>query len=210
MAKKTRSPKQKAATRKLVALNKARGKGGSKKRKTTESKGKRRSSPRRASVGPLEAAITPLGDLSTQAANAAMGLGTASAFTGVLLGRTIVHPAGGLNDMSRPDGETLEIVNPFTGSVDQSIRPAIDVVQMIGGQRSFAGQPTTFNARIRAASAAIGYNFRSAFHGKGSSFVWGPVAVGVGAKVADAVLIPLANNLARGGDNLIAGIGVGR
>ena len=195
-----RTPKQKAATRKLVALNR-RMSGGTRKRsnprRTSTRRAPRARTPALLRGGP-RARQSPLGRNIRNFGVVGAGLvgtygSTNPAFT-ILAGRNLLHPTGDLRTTVRTNAATLDFRNPFTGNVQANPNVMLDVVSNLSGETVLVGQPEGFAARGRAALASATYNLRSSITpGGGIATTWGPV---VGAAIAAPLIVAGSNMMA--------------
>jgi len=124
-----------------------------------------------------------------------MSAGVINPFITVGFGRNFLHPAGGLADGT--------LVQPALGAgpLPTTGRVMIDTVRTVADQ---AYRDAIFGAGAKPGQSlgkALRHNLRSAFQGKGGiATTFGPTAVGIGARVANATVVPILVNLIKGSE----------
>lgn len=224
MAKKGRKLTGKAlasARRNIKKAQAARGSGNPKRKTSRRKSTRRRSTPRLIPklklASTIRRQVNPLVAAGTGIAGTVAAVGGVSAVTGLLAGRTALHPLGGLegppNLRKNPDGTVKNLIfrDPF-GPDRQVSSTLIDTWALLAGTKTLGGQPdTSFANRWKAYQASTGYNIRSSFTtGGGIAATYGMWAGGTLAAIAIPVAARLATNVAGMVDRTIDGIGAGR
>lgn len=209
--KKPRSAKQKAATRKLVARNKAlakQGKNPSGKKKSGGGSPKRPSSPRASRAGtaafgrfgqpPQNRVTQAIDDVSMAAGNVALGVGTLNPIVGWLTGVTVMHPLGGAQDIATAEefgaAALIEIgprgnVPGFTSSA--LLQRPLNSLFLAEGLLPDAG----FRDRVSKTIQRLEFNAKAAFREGHAGAIWGPLAVGGLVKLVDMTITPVVTGL---------------